>query len=198
MCWIVVKSDFNVSMQCNFIKKWVKKIYMQAERSLSESERTSYETPILDIDWSKWKSLAWNEAELCAVQRIRENMYRMRESVMTRRKFIRHLVMQHTARVNFKLQCMRETYNDEKEIQLASCVVAWTRSHSLCEKRVMMRRKFKKHHALYHISKEWTCSCSVCEKCEMARKKLNKHQVKYHGTAVNSDFNVAMQYNFIK
>ena len=76
MCWIVVWVI--LMYPCNVISlKRDSILYLQGMWSSSESEWTSYETPILDIVWSKWKSLAWNVAEICAVNTVGENMHRM-------------------------------------------------------------------------------------------------------------------------
>ena len=43
-----------------------------------------------------------------------------------------------------------------------------------------LKKYFIKHQVPYHTAKEWPRSCSLCEKRVMTRKKVNKHHVSYH------------------
>ena len=84
MCWIIVKSDFNVSMYCDFIKKWLK--YYTCKECEDEVNRKGHLTklqeavhvdnvkyikseqniilPILKHVWTKRRSLARITGEL--------------------------------------------------------------------------------------------------------------------------------------
>ena len=86
MCWIIVKSDFNVSMYCDFIKKWLK--YYTCKECEDEVNRKGHLTklqeavhvdnvkyiiikseqnkisPILKHVWTKRRSLAQIAGEL--------------------------------------------------------------------------------------------------------------------------------------
>ena len=91
---------------------------------------------------------------------------------------------------------MREMFFLEKEIHLTYAITCVK-----CETRGMMRKKFIRHHLLYHeheiavyarnvklrdgISSDIMCStmntkCSVCEKRVMTRRKFIRHYVLYH------------------
>ena len=86
MCWIIVRSDFNVSMNCDFIKKWLK--YHTCKECEDEVNRKGHLTkiqeavhvdnikyiiikseqntilPILKHGWTKRRSLAQITGEL--------------------------------------------------------------------------------------------------------------------------------------
>ena len=67
MCKIVVKSDFNKDKRIHvmqFHQKVIRKLYLQGEWSLSESERMSYKTPMLKHVCPKSRSLSRITGEL--------------------------------------------------------------------------------------------------------------------------------------
>ena len=63
MCKIIVKSDFNKHVM-QFHQKVIRKLYLQGEWSLSESERMSYKTPMIKNVCPKSRSLSRITGEL--------------------------------------------------------------------------------------------------------------------------------------
>ena len=100
--------------------------------------------------------------------------------------------------MNTKLQCMRETCDNVREIQQTSCRVTWKRS---CKETIYwqqgnftsimcctMNWKLQKMQETLVLEKKtfkpscavpWQRRCTVCEK-RVTRRKFNRHQVLEH------------------
>ena len=140
----VILPNTKVSIYYHFFQKETRILYLQGEWRWSE-------LPILDIVRSKWKSLAWNAAEICVViqHEIVKKCNKTQSCSWCNKTFF-----QERNSTNIKWYSMWKMWKTFERRDEISCAITYIE----CEKWMFLRRTFTEYvleHAKVNKKLQW-------------------------------------------